>query len=64
MGYGTDWYLQQFVYDLWLWSSLGGAKNAAGIPMRGALSGKVFSPEYWRTKHMALVDLQRQIGWP
>eukprot|EP00973_Karenia_brevis_P063583 8836086-Karenia_brevis.AAC.1 len=38
MGYGTDWYLQQFVYDLWLWSSLGGAKNAAGIPMRGALA--------------------------
>eukprot|EP00973_Karenia_brevis_P011113 1504302-Karenia_brevis.AAC.1 len=35
MGYGTDWYLHQFVYDLWLWSSLGGAKNAAGIPMRG-----------------------------
>eukprot|EP00973_Karenia_brevis_P093398 12417137-Karenia_brevis.AAC.1 len=32
--------------------------------MRGALSGRVFSPEYWRTKHMALVDLQRQLGWP
>eukprot|EP00973_Karenia_brevis_P031225 4309755-Karenia_brevis.AAC.1 len=40
MGYGTDWCLQHFVYDLWLWSSIGGAKNAAGIPMRGALSGR------------------------
>eukprot|EP00973_Karenia_brevis_P022470 3093277-Karenia_brevis.AAC.1 len=64
MGYGSDSYLQQFVYDLWLWSSIGSAKNAAGITLRGALSGRVYSPEYWRTRHMALVDLQHQIGWP
>ena len=48
IGYGTTYELQPFVYDLWLASSLGGAKNAAGTTLRGAVAGKVFSPVYWQ----------------
>lgn len=64
IGYGTDHQLSQYVYDLWLWSALGGAKNAAGVNMRVALNSKSFSPEYWKTYHFGLIDLQRQLGYP
>ena len=30
IGYGADRELGQFVYDLWLWSSLGAAKHVSG----------------------------------
>ena len=29
LGYGSDHELFQFVYDLWLWSSMGGKKNTS-----------------------------------
>ena len=64
MGYGACYELQHFVYDLWLASSLGGARNAASTTLRGALAGRVFSPMYWQTQHAALVDCVRQIGLP
>ena len=64
IGYASDYELAQFVYDLWLWSALGGAKHASGVQMRVALAGKPFSPEYWRTRHFALLDLQKQLGYP
>ncbi|CAE8634388.1 unnamed protein product, partial [Polarella glacialis] len=64
MGYGSDFVLAQFVYDLWLWTTLGGARNAAGVSMRAALAGRTMSPEYWRTRHCDLIDLQRQVGLP
>ena len=64
IGYASDYELAQFVYDLWLWSALGGAKHASGAQMRVALAGKPFSPEYWRTRHFALLDLQKQLGYP
>jgi hypothetical protein len=64
VGYGNDYTLFQFVYDLWLWSTVGGARNASGAPIRVAMGGKVFSPEYWRTRHGALLDLVRQLGYP
>ena len=63
-GYGACYELQHFVYDLWLSSSLGGARNAAGTTLRGALAGRVFSPMYWQTQHAGLIDLVRQIGLP
>ncbi|CAE7455269.1 Pif1 [Symbiodinium pilosum] len=53
-----------FVYDLWLFTTIGGAKNSARIGVRQALASKPYSPELRRTYHMALVDLQKQIGWP
>ena len=64
IGYNSDSQLLQFVYDLWLFTTLGGAKNSAGTGIREALASKPYSPEAWRTYHMALVDLQKQIGWP
>ena len=64
IGYNSDEKLLHFVYDLWLFTTLGGAKNSAGIGIREALASKPYSPEMWRTYHTALVDLQKQIGWP
>jgi hypothetical protein len=64
IGYGADHELVQFVYDLSLWSALGGAKHAASVPLRVAMSGKSFSPEFWKLRHAALLDLQKQIGFP
>ena len=65
IGYNSDPLLLHFVYDLWLFTTIGGAKNSAGTGnVREALATKPYSPELWRTYHTALVDLQRQIGWP
>ena len=64
IGYGTDYQLAQYVYDLWLFTAMGGAKNAAQVDMRLAIRGRTFSPEYWKTYHFALIDLQRQLGFP
>ena len=64
LGYGTDAELSQYVYDLWMWTRLGGAKNSSGVPLRLALAGSSFSPEFWRTWHCALLDVQRQVGLP
>ena len=64
IGYGTEYELVQFVYDLWMYSGIGGAKNAVKTELRAALAGKSFSPEFWKTKHAALQDLQAQLGTP
>ena len=64
VGYGADPELLHYVWDLWLWSAVGGAKNGSGVRIREALAHKPFSPELWRTYHMGLVDLQKQLGWP
>lgn len=63
-GYSSDPQLLHFVWDLWMWSAVGGAKNSSGVHIREALAGKPFSPELWKTKHLALVDLQMQVGEP
>ena len=65
IGYGQDFELLQFVYDLTMWSRIGGGKNACvGLPLRLVLKGETFSPLYWKTKHQALIDMQRQCGFP
>ena len=61
LGYGADYELFQFVYDLWLWSSLGAKKNAVQAPLRLAMAGYAFSPEY---RHAALIDVVKQLGLP
>ena len=63
-GYSSDPQLLHFVWDLWMWSAVGGAKNSSGVHIREALAGKPFSPELWKTKHLALVDLQKPVGGP
>ena len=64
LGYGATYELFQFVYDLWLWSTVGAKKSSVDAPMRLAMQGYGFSPEYWRTRHAALVDMVKQIGLP
>ena len=66
IGYSQEYELLHFVYDLSLWSSLGGCKNATAgrIPLALALKAATFSPEYWRVRHLALIDMQRQCGLP
>ena len=64
-GYAEDFELLQFIYDLSLWSRIGGGKNACKrIPLRLVLKGETFSPLYFKTRHAALIDLQRQCGHP
>ena len=64
LGYGTDALLLQYVYDLWLFTTIGGARHSTSGTVREALASKPYSPELWRHYHAALVDLQRQIGLP
>ena len=64
LGYGADYDLFQFVYDLWLWSALGAKKNTVEAPLRLAMAGYSFSPEYWQTRHAALIDVVKQLGLP
>ena len=65
VGYSEDYNLLHFVYDLCLWTGLGGCKNSAkGISLQLALKGSPIFPEYWRVRHQALIDLQRQVGPP
>ena len=64
IGYGVQYELFQFVYDLWLWTTVGSAKQKSSVPLRITLSGRPYSPEYWKRKHAGLLDLQRQLGYP
>ena len=64
LGYGATYELFQFVYDLWLWSTLGAKKHTVEAPLRLAMAGYSFSPEYWHTRHAALVDMVKQLGLP
>jgi hypothetical protein len=64
LGYGSDYELFQFVYDLWLWSSLGAKKNQVNMPIHLAMGGHSFTPEFWRMRHDALIDLVKQLGLP
>ena len=63
--YGANYDLFQFVYDLWLWSSAGGKKNKGlACPLHLTMGQYSFSPEYWQTRHAALMDMVRQLGFP
>lgn len=64
LGHAADPKLVQTIYDLWLWSAVGGARHGSGIGARESLASKPFSPEFWHSKHVALTDLQRQAGLP
>ena len=63
---GTTYKLFQFVYDLHMWTMLGSKRNLKGgtIPPRVLLKGASFSPKFWKARHSALIDLQRQLGYP
>lgn len=65
MGYGTDYELLHFVYDLSMWSTVGTKKNIArrhDVPLRLVLKDCPWTPQYWRIRHAAVIDMQRQCG--
>ena len=65
IGYGADYQLLHFVYDLSLWTTIGTKRNIAarsGVPLRLLLKGSPWTPQYWRVRHNALIDMQRQCG--
>ncbi|CAE7346144.1 PIF1 [Symbiodinium natans] len=65
LGYGSDFELLQFVYDLHLWTDLGSKRNVAdGTAMRIMMRGHPMSPLYWKDVKNGLHDLVRQIGYP
>ena len=67
LGYGSNFPLLQFVYDLQLWSELGAKRNMAeqqGSRMRLMMAQHPMSPLYWRAVLAGLQDLVRQIGPP
>ena len=65
IGYAEDYALFQFIYDLYMWTTLGSKKNAVGdLPMRVLTKGSPFTPGFWRLRHAALLDCQRQLGFP
>ena len=67
LGYGSNFALLQFVYDLQLWTELGAKRNMAerhGSKMRLMMAQHPMSPLYWRAVLAGLQDLVRQIGPP
>ena len=65
IGYGTDYELLHFVYDLSMWTTVGTKKNIARqfeVPLRVVLAGCPWAPQYWHIRHLAVIDMQRQCG--
>ena len=65
IGYGSEYPLLHFVYDLYLWTTIGTKKNLAArtnVALRHLLKGSPWTPEYWRVRHRAVLDMQRQCG--
>ena len=65
IGYGMDYDLLHFVYDLSMWTTVGTKKNIArqtDVPLRVVLSSCPWTPQYWRIRHLAVIDMQRQCG--
>ena len=49
IGYGTDYELLHFVYDLSMWTTVGAKKNIARqfeVPLRVILAGCPWAPQY------------------
>ena len=65
LGYGADFSLLQYVYDLHLWTDLGSKKQLAHGPnMRLKMKDHPMSPLYWADLKHALFDLVKQLGFP
>ena len=64
LGYGHDFELLQFAYDLTLWSTLGAQRNIRNALMRILTSGSSFTPIYWKRVSNALIDVVRQMEMP
>jgi len=50
-----------------MWTTIGSKKNVGrryNVPLRLMLKDATFSPMYWRVRHLAVQDMQRQCGHP
>ena len=66
LDYGNSFEILQYVYDLTMWSSIGSKRTVGDerVPLRLMMKGYPFNPLYWRSLHLALVDMVRQLGPP
>ena len=64
IGFGTQYDLVQFVYDLWLWSTVSSVKKSTTLHVRLAFGGKPYSLGHRRRNQAGLIDMQRQLGYP
>eukprot|EP00973_Karenia_brevis_P076482 10625604-Karenia_brevis.AAC.1 len=65
VSFSLSYEILHFAFDLSLWTSIGAKKNVrSGMPLRLMLQGELFSPHYWKTCHLACVDIIRQRGYP
>ena len=63
--YAGDHELVHFVFDLATWSDVGGKKGALrGTPMWQVMKGAPWTPQYWKIRHAAALDMQAQCGFP
>ena len=63
--YAGNYELTQFVFDLSVWSDIGGKKGALqGTPMWQSLKGAAWTPQFWKVRHAAALDMQAQCGFP
>ena len=63
--YAGEYELLHFVFDLSTWSDIGGKKGALqGVPMWHVMKGAPWTPQYWKIRHAAVLDLQAQCGYP
>ena len=63
--YAGEYELLHFVFDLSTWSDVGGKKGALrGTPMWQAMKGAPWTPQYWKVRHAAALDMQAQCGHP
>jgi len=64
IGYGSTYELFYFFYK-YMWTLIGAKQNKFfDIPMKLLIKGCPLADSYWKTKHAAVVDCQRQCGWP
>ena len=66
LDYGSSFEILNYVYDLTMWSNIGSKRTIGNkhVPLRLMLKGCPFSPLYWRSLHLALIDMVRQLGPP
>ena len=65
IGYSGEYELLHFVYDLSMWTTVGTKKNVGnryGISLRLILKNCPWTAQYWRIRHQAVIDMQRQCG--
>ena len=63
--YSAEYKLLHYVFDLSTWSDIGGKKGALqGVPMWQVMKGAPWTPQYWKIRHAAVLDLQAQCGYP